>query len=100
MFRIMHTVISDRRLKRHHRRNRGVLFGNVLPRAAFDWFTLKREDKMDEQHVKGEAKKAEGKAKEAIGDALNDSSMKAKGKADQAEGEVRKKAGDVKDAVS
>lgn len=55
---------------------------------------------MDKEHIKGEAKKAEGKVKEAVGSAIDDSTLKAKGKADQAEGEARKKAGDVKDAVS
>jgi uncharacterized protein YjbJ (UPF0337 family) len=95
----MQTVISDQKLRSPSTKSR-LSFGNLIARAAFNLFTLKREDKMDEQHVKGEAKKAEGKAKEVIGEALDDSSMKAKGKADQAEGEARKTAGDVKDAVS
>ncbi|MEM8771311.1 MAG: CsbD family protein [Pseudomonadota bacterium] len=53
----------------------------------------------DKEHIKGAAKEAEGKVKETIGEATDDSSMKAKGKIDQAEGEARKKAGDVKDSL-
>lgn len=54
---------------------------------------------MDKEHIKGAAKKAEGKVQEKIGEATDDKSMELKGKAKQAEGEVRDKAGDVKDAV-
>ena len=54
---------------------------------------------MDKQHVKGEAKKAEGSVKEAAGKMMDDKELEAKGKADKVEGEARKTAGDVKDAV-
>jgi len=59
----------------------------------------KTEDMMDKEHIKGEAKKAEGKAKEKFGQATGDSETEAEGKLDQAEGEARKTAGDAKDAV-
>ncbi len=53
---------------------------------------------MDKQHLKGEAKKAEGHIKEGAGKLTGDRKLQAEGKLDQAEGEVRKTAGDVKDA--
>ena len=54
---------------------------------------------MDKEHIKGEAKKTEGKLKEAAGDAMDDESLETEGKADQAEGKARKAAGDVKDTL-
>ena len=54
---------------------------------------------MDKEHIKGAAKKVEGKAQEAIGKITGDKSMQVKGKAKQVEGEARKAAGDVKDAL-
>jgi uncharacterized protein YjbJ (UPF0337 family) len=54
---------------------------------------------MDKEHVKGAAKDAQGKLKEAAGKATGDRRTEQSGKADQAEGKIRKAAGDVKDAV-
>lgn len=54
---------------------------------------------MDKEHVKGAAKDAEGKVKEAAGALTGNDKLKAKGKTDQVEGEIRKKAGDVKDTL-
>lgn len=54
---------------------------------------------MDKEHLKGAAKDAEGKIKEAAGKATGDRRTEESGKADQAEGKIRKAAGDVKDAV-
>ena len=54
---------------------------------------------MDKEHIKGEAKKVEGKVKEAVGEATDDKSLETEGHLDQAEGEARKTAGDVKDVV-
>ena len=55
---------------------------------------------MDKQQIKGELKKAEGKAKEAIADLTDNEKLKGEGIADQLEGEARKTAGDVKETVS
>jgi len=55
---------------------------------------------MNKEHVKSDAKKAEGTLKEATGKAIGDKSLEMKGKLDKAEGEVREKVGDVKDKVS
>jgi len=52
---------------------------------------------MDKEHIKGAAKKAEGKIKETAGKMTGDKSLELKGKADQVEGEARETAGDVKD---
>ncbi|MDP3458381.1 MAG: CsbD family protein [Hyphomonas sp.] len=53
---------------------------------------------MDKQHLKGEAKKAEGNIKQGVGKLTGNKKLQAEGKLDEAEGEVRKTAGDVKDA--
>jgi len=54
---------------------------------------------MDKEHLKGEAKKAEGHVKEAAGKLTGNRKLEAEGKLKQAEGEIRKKVGDVKDAI-
>ncbi len=54
---------------------------------------------MDKEHLKGEAKKAEGNIKEGAGKLTGNKKLEAEGKLKQGEGEIRKKAGDVKDAV-
>lgn len=54
---------------------------------------------MDEEHIKGAAKKVEGAAKETVGKLTGDKSLELKGKADKVEGEIRQAAGDAKDAV-
>ncbi|HBH88490.1 CsbD family protein [Ponticaulis sp.] len=54
---------------------------------------------MDKEHLKGAAKEAEGKVKEAAGKATDDKKLEAEGEVDQAEGKARKVGGDVKDAV-
>ncbi|MDP1555265.1 MAG: CsbD family protein [Hyphomonas sp.] len=53
---------------------------------------------MDKQHLKGEAKKAEGNIKQGVGKLTGNKKLQAEGKLDEAEGEVRKTVGDVKDA--
>ncbi len=53
---------------------------------------------MDKEHLKGEAKKAEGNIKQGVGKLTGNKKLQAEGKLDEAEGEVRKTAGDVKDA--
>lgn len=53
---------------------------------------------MDKEHLKGEAKKAEGQIKETAGKLTGNRKLEAEGKLDKVEGEVRKAAGDVKDA--
>jgi uncharacterized protein YjbJ (UPF0337 family) len=53
---------------------------------------------MDKEHLKGEAKKAEGHVKDGVGKMTGNEKLQAEGKMDKAEGEVRKKVGDVKDA--
>lgn len=54
---------------------------------------------MDKEHLKGEAKKAEGRVKDGVGKLTGNEKLRAEGKMDKAEGEIRKTAGDVKDAV-
>lgn len=54
---------------------------------------------MDEEHIKGAAKKAEGVIKETTGKVIGDKSLELKEKADKVEGEARHKVGDAKDAV-
>ncbi len=54
---------------------------------------------MDKEHLKGEAKKAEGHIKEGAGKLTGNHKLEAEGKVNQAEGEIRKKVGDVKDGV-
>lgn len=54
---------------------------------------------MESEHIKGAANKLAGKAKEAIGDAINDKSLELKGKAQQVKGDVQNAIGDAKDAV-
>ena len=54
---------------------------------------------MDKEHLKGEAKKAEGHIKDAAGKLTGDRKLQAEGKLAKVEGEIRKKVGDVKDAV-
>jgi CsbD-like. len=55
---------------------------------------------MNEQHIKGTAKKAEGAVKDAVGKVTGNEKLQAQGKADKAEGATRQAAGDVKDAGS
>lgn len=54
---------------------------------------------MNKEHLKGEAKKAEGQAKETAGKVSDDEKLKAEGKIDQLEGKGRKAVGDAKDAA-
>lgn len=54
---------------------------------------------MDKEHLKGEAKKAEGHIKDGFGKLTGDRKLQAEGKLDKFEGEIRKKVGDVKGAV-
>jgi uncharacterized protein YjbJ (UPF0337 family) len=58
-----------------------------------------KETSLDEEHVKGGAKKAEGEVKDTVGKMTDNKKMQAEGKMDKAEGEARETAGDVKDAV-
>lgn len=51
------------------------------------------------EQAKGEAKKMEGRAKDAAGAATDNAKLQAEGKADKVEGSARKAAGDVKDAA-
>ena len=53
---------------------------------------------MDKEHLKGEAKKAEGHVNDGVGKLTGNKKLQAEGKMDKAEGEIRKTAGDVKDA--
>ena len=53
----------------------------------------------DKEHIKGEAKKMEGRAKDAAGSLTDDAELQAEGKKDKLEGEARKTAGDIKDAA-
>jgi uncharacterized protein YjbJ (UPF0337 family) len=54
---------------------------------------------MDKEHLKGEAKKAEGHIKDGFGKLTGDRKLQAEGKLAKVEGEIRKKVGDVKDPV-
>jgi len=53
---------------------------------------------MDKEHLKGEAKKAEGHIKDGVGKLTGNEKLQAEGKMDKVEGEICKTAGDVKDA--
>lgn len=50
--------------------------------------------------IEGKAKQVKGAVKEALGEAIDDTSLKAKGKADKAECKAQEKVGDVKDRLS
>ena len=54
---------------------------------------------MDKEHVKGAAKDAQGKLKEAAGKATGDRRTEQSGKADQAEGKLQNEWGEAKDTV-
>ena len=54
---------------------------------------------MDEERVKGSARKVKGSIKDTAGQALGDSKLQGEGKADKAEGSLRNTAGGIKDAV-
>ena len=54
---------------------------------------------MDKEHLKGEAKKAEGHIKDGFGKLTGDRKLQAEGLLAKVEGEIRKKVGDVKDSV-
>ena len=54
---------------------------------------------MDEQRIKGGAKKTEGSVKEGAGHLTGDRDLKAEGRADKAEGDTRSAVGKAKDAV-
>ncbi|MER0236999.1 CsbD family protein [Fulvimarina sp. MAC8] len=54
---------------------------------------------VDKNEIKGAAKEAGGKVKEAVGSAVGNERMRAQGEADQAEGKTQKNYGKVKDAV-
>jgi uncharacterized protein YjbJ (UPF0337 family) len=55
---------------------------------------------VNKDQVEGKAKDLGGKAKEEIGDAIGNDSMKHDGQADQVEGKIQKGVGDVKDKLS
>jgi len=57
------------------------------------------ELKMDKDRVKGAAKSATGKMKEAAGKMSGDSKMQAEGKMDRASGKVQNTVGGAKDAM-
>ena len=54
---------------------------------------------MHKDEVKGSAKKLRGEAKDKVGKATGDDSLRASGKADKAEGSIQKGVGKVKDKV-
>lgn len=54
---------------------------------------------MESEDIKGAANKAAGKAKQVVGDALDNKEMKAKGKAQELKGKAQDKVGDMKDAL-
>lgn len=54
---------------------------------------------MHKDEIAGEAKKARGAVKDAIGKATGDDKLRADGALDKAEGEVQKAAGKVKEAA-
>ncbi len=54
---------------------------------------------MDEQRIKGAAKKVTGTVKEKIGQLTGNRHTEAEGKADKAEGRIRSAVGHAKDAV-
>lgn len=54
---------------------------------------------MESEHIKSAANKLSGKAKQAAGEAIDNTEMQIKGKAQEAKGHVQDKIGDAKDAV-
>lgn len=54
---------------------------------------------MHKDEIAGEAKKARGAVKDAIGKATGDEKLRADGALDKAEGELQKGVGKVKDAA-
>jgi uncharacterized protein YjbJ (UPF0337 family) len=54
---------------------------------------------MDKDRIKGNLKKAEGAAKEAVGKLFNDPTLEAEGKVKKAEGTVQNAIGKTKDAL-
>jgi len=54
---------------------------------------------MDKDRVKGSAKQATGKVKEAVGNVTGDAKLKGEGKADQAAGKIQNAIGGAKDAL-
>ncbi|MDX1729637.1 MAG: CsbD family protein [Aurantimonas coralicida] len=54
---------------------------------------------VDKNEIKGAAKEAGGKLKQAAGDLSGNDRMKAEGAADEVEGKTQKNYGKVKDAV-
>jgi uncharacterized protein YjbJ (UPF0337 family) len=54
---------------------------------------------VDKEHVKGEADKAKGAAKDAFGKMIDDKEMQVEGKVDKARGAARDALGDAKDAA-
>ena len=54
---------------------------------------------MDDDRIKGSAKKLKGDMKSAAGRALGDSKLEAEGSADRTEGRVQNAIGGVKDAL-
>lgn len=66
--------------------------------VAFGMF-WKENRTMDEDEIKGEARKLAGQAEEALGAATSNESLEAQGQAHQAEGGARKLYGAAKDAA-
>ncbi len=54
---------------------------------------------MDEDRIKGAAKKIGGDIKEATGKVLGDTKLEAEGKADKVEGKVQNTVGGAKDTI-
>lgn len=63
------------------------------------YMSIKRRIDMSNDKIKGDFTKAKGAVKEAVGEATDDSSMKAKGKTDKVKGEAQKKYGELKDKL-
>lgn len=54
---------------------------------------------MESEHIKAAGNKAAGKAKEALGDAINNKEMEIKGKLQQKKADAQDAVGDAKDAL-
>lgn len=54
---------------------------------------------MTDEHDKAKINKEDGKIKEKIGEATDDTSLKVKGKLQKAKGEIQEAIGDAKDAL-
>jgi uncharacterized protein YjbJ (UPF0337 family) len=61
--------------------------------------SIKKEDDMDENRIKGEVKQVKGSIKEAIGKITGDKSTQAEGAAEKAAGKAQAGVGKATDAV-